>query len=433
MIGSPDRIVKSLGSGLTLVGLALTTPVILPSTAAAVSTTVVISQIYASGGQSGASWRNDYVVLFNKGTAPVSLAGWALQFRPSAGGTWPRVPLCGTIAHGHYYLVQLGQGGLFGATLPTPDCSSPINIDPIQGAIALTSNQNPISTSCVTGPSVVDLVGYGSGASCSETGPGPPTDLIRAILRTAACSDTDNNTADFSLTPASPQNSSAANGCNNRAPSLNPIADQTLREATVRSFFAIATDGDGDPVTYGGSGPAWFTINATSGECTLAPDFSAAEANGGVYTASVTATDGIAPSSDDFTITVTDLTTAANIPYSGVWPGGVDMATNELFFAVPPDLCLGGPLPLCFGRYYASLQARVGAPPSPAGTNWTTTYWWRFNVNGPTATIVDDRGETLLFTRTPTGDWSQANHFEERLQLSVRAFDNMHRESGPLA
>ncbi|HEY3216120.1 MAG TPA: DUF6531 domain-containing protein [Candidatus Eisenbacteria bacterium] len=120
-------------------------------------------------------------------------------------------------------------------------------------------------------------------------------------------------------------------------------------------------------------------------------------------------------------------TTAANIPYSGAWPGGVDMATNELFFAEPPDLCLGGPLPLCFGRYYASLLDREGMASGHVGTNWLGTYDWKLTVNGPTARIVDDRGEILLFTQGIPGSWIQANHFEETNTLVVRALDNMHR------
>src|SRR6185436_772233 len=41
---------------------------------------VVISQIYGGGGNSGAIYHNDYVELYNRGTDPVDLTGWSLQY-----------------------------------------------------------------------------------------------------------------------------------------------------------------------------------------------------------------------------------------------------------------------------------------------------------------------------------------------------------------
>jgi len=49
---------------------------------------VVISQVYGGGGNSGATLRNDYIELFNRSAAPVSLAGWSVQYASSAGNTW---------------------------------------------------------------------------------------------------------------------------------------------------------------------------------------------------------------------------------------------------------------------------------------------------------------------------------------------------------
>src|SRR5436853_4529718 len=50
----------------------------------------------------------------------------------------------------------------------------------------------------------------------------------------------------------------------------------------------------------------------------------------------------------------TPITSAANIPFSGISPGGVDMATGELIVTFRTDLELRGPFPVGFGRYYAS-------------------------------------------------------------------------------
>ncbi len=74
-----NRIVSSI-SILALVLLAL--PV---HTAQAVSTSVVVSQVYGGGGNTGAQYTNDFIELFNLGTSPVSLAGWSVQYTSATG------------------------------------------------------------------------------------------------------------------------------------------------------------------------------------------------------------------------------------------------------------------------------------------------------------------------------------------------------------
>src|SRR5712671_941252 len=78
--------------------------------AAAVSSSIVISQVYGGGGNSGATFKNDFVELFNRGAAAVSITGWSVQYASSAGITWATTSLSGTIQAGQYYLVQEAQG-----------------------------------------------------------------------------------------------------------------------------------------------------------------------------------------------------------------------------------------------------------------------------------------------------------------------------------
>ena len=59
----------------------------------------------------------------------------------------------------------------------------------------------------------------------------------------------------------------------------------------------------------------------------------------------------------------TPVISAGNIPHSGVSPGGVDMATGErlmMMLFLSGDLVIQGPMPVVFGRYYASMLAREG-------------------------------------------------------------------------
>src|SRR5665647_1487737 len=55
--------------------------------AQAVSTNVVISEVYGGGGNSNAIWKNDFVELYNRSDADVDVSGWAVQYYSAAGTT----------------------------------------------------------------------------------------------------------------------------------------------------------------------------------------------------------------------------------------------------------------------------------------------------------------------------------------------------------
>ena len=54
--------------------------------AADASADVVISQVYGGGGNSGATYKNDFIELFNNGSAAVSLNGYSLQYFAASSG-----------------------------------------------------------------------------------------------------------------------------------------------------------------------------------------------------------------------------------------------------------------------------------------------------------------------------------------------------------
>ena len=45
----------------------------------------VISQIYGGGGNVGANFTHDFIELFNPTNAPISLAGWSIQYASATG------------------------------------------------------------------------------------------------------------------------------------------------------------------------------------------------------------------------------------------------------------------------------------------------------------------------------------------------------------
>lgn len=176
-----------------------------------VTSDIVISQIYAGGGNSSAVYQNDYVELYNRGGVMVDTTGWSLQYASATGSGWDfnKTPLGGPIAPGEYYLVRLASGGANGAVLPAENVSGPINMAVAQGKVALVASFAALTGNCpVSHPSVKDFVGWGS-ADCSE-GPAkaPSGSNTNALLRLAAgATDTNHNGSDFVAGAPNPRRS----------------------------------------------------------------------------------------------------------------------------------------------------------------------------------------------------------------------------------
>jgi hypothetical protein len=194
------------------------------------SSDVVVSQVYAGGGNSGATYTNDYVELLNRGSTAVDLSGWTVQYATAAGTSWQATALAGSIAPGRYYLVQLASAANVGAPLPTPDATGTSNLAASGGKVALVRDTAPLTCgasagSCSPGTLVADLVGYGSASDYEGTGPAPAlTNTTAAVRAGSGCTDTDANAADFASAAPSPRNAAApAASCGSSTPP--PTAD----------------------------------------------------------------------------------------------------------------------------------------------------------------------------------------------------------------
>src|SRR5687767_4945362 len=99
---------------------------------------VVVNEVYGGGGNSGATYKNDFIELYNNSSSPVSLDGWSVQYNSAAGtSTWQRTNLSGTIPANGYFLVQelAGAGGT--ADLPSPNVVGTIPMAGTSGKVAL--------------------------------------------------------------------------------------------------------------------------------------------------------------------------------------------------------------------------------------------------------------------------------------------------------
>ena len=218
-----------------------------PAPVAGVSDSVVISQIYGGGGNSGATYKNDFIELHNRGAAAVSLNGWSVQYAAATGTTWSRTNLTNvTLQPGQYYLVQeaLGAGGT--VNLPTPDATGTIAMAAAAGKVALVSGTTALSGACPSGASIIDFVGYGAAATCFEgSGPTPTLSNTTAALRLGnGAIDTDFNSADFSVGAPNPRNSSPANPPTISSLTASPLLAYQGNQVT----FTIAVKPGTNPV-----------------------------------------------------------------------------------------------------------------------------------------------------------------------------------------
>ena len=173
----------------------------------AVSTNIVISQVYGGGGNSGATFKNDFIELYNLGSTTVDVATWTVQFASSTGSTWQMTVLNGIIKPGEHYLVQEAAGSGGTVNLPAPDATGVIAMSGTTGKVALVNGTTALSGSCPSSGIVIDLVGYGSTTNCSENTPTADLSNITAALRKLnGALDTDNNSTDFTIGTPNPRN-----------------------------------------------------------------------------------------------------------------------------------------------------------------------------------------------------------------------------------
>jgi uncharacterized protein len=194
-----------------------------------VSADLVISEVYGGGGNSGAPLTNDYVELYNRGSASVSLSGMSVQYASATGtgafgansGQLTELPDT-TLAAGSYLLVEEGSGGANGSALPTPDVTdaTPINMSASSGKVALVTGTTSLgcnggSTGCDSTAlaRIIDLVGYGSANFFEGSAAAPGLSSATAAIRAGGgATDTDDNAADFTAGAPDPDSSGGGGG-----------------------------------------------------------------------------------------------------------------------------------------------------------------------------------------------------------------------------
>ena len=250
------------------------------------TSTVVISQVYGGGGNTGAPFRNDFIELYNRGAEPVPIDGWSVQYASAAGGVWQVTNISGTLQPGQYYLVQQAQGANAALpALPTPDATGAIAMSATGAKVALVNSQTPLACgaaagNCFPNPAIQDFVGYGGANNFEGTAAAPGlSNSTAAARRSQGCTDTDNNFNDFSEATPTPRNTAVIDpGCEPPPPPVctpdttiaavqgsgqsSPVAGTVVSVAglvtgritlgSARGIFLQMAEGDGNPATSDG-------------------------------------------------------------------------------------------------------------------------------------------------------------------------------------
>jgi DNA/RNA endonuclease G (NUC1) len=305
---------------------------------------VRITQVYGGGGNSGAPFNQDFVELYNEGTAPQDLAGWSIQYASATGsgalgnGASQLLALSGTINPGQYYLIGLATS-TNGVALPAPDmASTSINMSGSAGKVALADiatslGCNTAATCAANGNAVhiVDLVGYGSANYFEGSGAAPGLANTTSAARNDPCVDTDDNAADFkAINPPTPRNSSTTTATceGGSGPVIGPLdhilvsGDATVAAGSTITLTAQLQDAANHTLTDPAATYTWTSADET--KATVSGSGNTATVTGvaaGQTTISVEATSNGVTKTQPTTITVS----------GGSGPNNGPVTSNTIF------------------------------------------------------------------------------------------------------
>jgi len=210
---------------------------------------VVISQVYGGGGNSGATYKYDFIELLNTSDAAVDLTGWSVQYASAYGTSWQVTPLTGTLQPGAYYLVQEAKGAGGTTDLPVPNATGTIAMGAGAGKVSLAQITTALTGACPT-VSVVDQVLFGpSGVSTTNQTCGygftpAPSNTNAAIRKGAGLTYTGNLASDFAVGVPTPRSSAVVG-----TPTVTVTPSTvTVSVGSTQTFTAVYKDATGNPV-----------------------------------------------------------------------------------------------------------------------------------------------------------------------------------------
>jgi RHS repeat-associated protein len=232
----------------------------------------------------------------------------------------------------------------------------------------------------------------------------------------------------FSFTPAinrvGSSSSASISGSNNGSVPANDVTATISVDPPNSASLQNMTFSGGSITTLSPSAFRWNIGNLSTGQ-TFFIAVSLSAAITGTYTTAVSlATSSLQSSTSDDT-------QFAKVMFLPPAPGsfipGAQTSTKEPVstfsgkevFTEPPDLNLGGPLPVFFQRHYDGALAEDGVVNSALGPNWQHNYDIALSVNGTNATVGFRLGRILRF-QNDGANWNLI----ERTDIPFRLLQN---------
>ncbi|WJY68736.1 ExeM/NucH family extracellular endonuclease [Corynebacterium auris] len=223
-----------------------------PARAAADGSTVVISEVYGGGGNSGSVFSHDFVELYNPTASDIDITGWRLEQRSAKDGLGATVTLSGIVPADSHFLIRGSAGRNPSGQLPAADIEASFNFSATEAIAELYD-----ATSAR-----VDLLGWGAAARY-EGSPAPATNNSTSVQRADSARDTDNNAADFLAAAPTPSAAPADAGA---APGITPIREiQGTGDSSPLLNHTVTTEGVVTAVYDEGGKNGFFLQAAGSG------------------------------------------------------------------------------------------------------------------------------------------------------------------------
>lgn len=187
------------------------------------STNVFITQVYGGGGNSGATYKSDFVELYNSSNDDINLGGYSLYYIGATSSSTTNkheFPANTTIKAGKFFILKCADGtGAQPAWNITFDGTSSLALGGTAGKLVLLNNSNAFTLSTpptieeiVNNDSFVDYVAYGTTAipvwGSAMTANLTSTTSARRKYMNGSFQYTKNIGNDFEIVTADPRNSS---------------------------------------------------------------------------------------------------------------------------------------------------------------------------------------------------------------------------------
>lgn len=223
------------------------------------STTVVISQVYGGGGSASGTFNSDYVELHNVSNTDQDISGFKIFYGSATGNLASsatnafQFPVSGVIIPAGGFLLVATTASVGISPLPVaPDYIFTLTLSGTNGKVAFGTADMLSNATLAAQPtgSVIDFVGYGT-ANESETTSSSALNATSALFRNGnGCTDTNNNSSDFTLSTPNPRYS----GSPVAICGVTPLPPSITVTSTLTAFGNICIDNEAGPNTFAISG-----------------------------------------------------------------------------------------------------------------------------------------------------------------------------------